>query len=449
MQSDWLTAVLRSAPRRYRMPALPDGMAAARAAGPETALAFAIEMARRSLAAGGPPDLALQLLFTDALAVLVERASGDAGDPAFQAQVLRASQPEVQAYAALHGDAAADERTVRAVVDAIAHPGKLRQQPEGAPRTALAQLHALASARDWSALRHSAQALRAQVGEAPVIATLQRLLTDPALARLERHAALATHPRVREWHALVARAGPAAGSEAAAARGRAAGQAGAAVEEATHAAFRQLAAGLDRQAAEARHRAVQALVPRGLPEAPPQAKDEWDVALLREAPGRPGELLLLAEAKAAPVAATWDRPRLLRGLARLARAGDTGDVQFAAREGRLQVSGASLRALAPVDDHAPEHVIYSCVASEAQVPLLAPAARTLLLQQRATLAHAGALAAGARPGNELLASVWQDLLRTPQLRPVLQQYATASAARAAMLHPDDLLAAAQGRPRNR
>lgn len=449
MTKDLLLAALRSAHRRYRMPPLPPDAEAARAAGPEAALAFAMESARHALAAGSAPEASLRGLFVEALAALAARASAPDGDAAFQAQVLRASDPAADEYAALQEEAPGDVRAVRSGVDAIAHPGKLRTQAPGAARDALARLHAVAVAQDWAGLRRVAGILRAQDCDAAVEATLARLLAGPALARLERGAVLAAQPAVQDWLALVARAGPQAGTDAALARGRDAARAGAAVEEATFAAFARIAGDLDARAPGARHRALQGLVPRAIVGAPEQAKDEWDVALVREAPGGACELLLLAEAKAAPAAATRDRPRLLRGLARLARAGAAADVVFATREGEWRVGGASLRALAPDGDDAPETVIYSCIASEAQAPLLAHSARTLLLQQRATLAWATGSAAAASPSPDLLGAVWEDLLRTPRLAEVLRQYATARAAREAMLHPDDLVAAFQGLPRNR
>lgn len=448
MTKELLLATLRSAPRRYRMPPLPPDAASARAAGPEAALAFAIEAARCAIAAGTAPDPGLRPLFVEALAALVEGAAAPDGDPAFQAQVLRASEPAAHEYAALQDEAAADVRSVRAAVDAIAHPGKLRGQADDPVRAALAQLHALAMARDWAALRRAAEALRAPGGDEAVHATLARLLAGDALARLERGDALAPQPAVQAWLALVARAGPQAGTDAALTRGRDAARAGAAVEEATLAAFAQIAAVLSAREPGTRYRAAQGLLPRGLGDAPAQAKDEWDVALVRDLPLGACELLLLAEAKAAPAAATRDRPRLLRGLARLAQAAAAGDVVFASREGELRVAGASLRALAPQGEDAPETVIYSCIAHEAQVLLLAPSARMLLLQQRAAIAWAASLAKGAQPPRETLATVWEDLLRG-RLQAVLQQYATARAAREAMLHPDDLLAAFQGLPRNR
>lgn len=448
MTKELLLATLRSALRRYRMPPLPADAASARAAGPEVALAFAVEAARRAVAAGAAPDPGLRPLFVEALAAQVARAMAPEGDPAFQAQVLRASEPAAHEYAALQDEAVADVRSVRAAVDAIAHPGKLRGHGDGPVRAALAQLHALAVARDWAGLRRAAEALRARGGDEAVRATLARLLAGDALVRLERGDALAPQPAVQAWLALVARAGPQAGTDAAFVRGRDAERAGAAVEEATLAAFAQIAAALSAREPGPRVRAAQGLLPRGLGDAPAQAKDEWDVALVRDLPNGTCELLLLAEAKAAPAAATRDRPRLLRGLARLAQAGAAGDIVFASREGELRVAGASLRALAPQGDDAPETVIYSCIAHEAQVALLAPSARMLLLQQRAATAWAASLAAGAQPSHEPLGTVWQDLLRG-RLQAVLQQYATARAAREAMVHPDDLLAAFQGLPRNR
>lgn len=112
-----LLAALRAAPRRYRMPALPPTAAHARAAGPEAALAYAMEQARCGRAASEDGGL-----FSWGLAQLIRQAL--AGDPAFRALVLRASDPHVAEYARLGDSAAADRRAVRSAVDAIAHPGK-------------------------------------------------------------------------------------------------------------------------------------------------------------------------------------------------------------------------------------------------------------------------------------------------------------------------------------
>ncbi|RYG20931.1 MAG: DUF2207 domain-containing protein, partial [Burkholderiales bacterium] len=62
------------------------------------------------------------------------------------------------------------------------------------------------------------------------------------------------------------------------------------------------------------HRVVRSLrTPRGFPGAVGKAKDEWDAAIVREQ-GGDADIVLLAEVKAAPAAATPDFTRLARGL---------------------------------------------------------------------------------------------------------------------------------------
>lgn len=388
------------------MPALPRDAQAAAAAGPEAALAFAIEGARR-----GERDAQLRTLFIESLAALIAR-----GDPVLSATMLREDSTEVAEYVALERTAAADRRRVRAQVDAIAHPGKLRAASAAEARR-LAPLHALAQAGDWRGLRAAGFA-------------------GPELARLERFDALRASPHVQRYVSLLAAQGPLAGSAEAAAQGRSAAQAGEAAEARVLAAFAALAQWLDAK----RYRALSRLRPaRALPGAARGAKDEWDAALVRtQAEGV--AIVLLAESKSAPPAAVGDWPRLLRGLRRLAQVAPGALHPFTANEGEVRVQGASLQGLAPVHDDLPERVIYTCTANETHVPLLAAAARALLLQQPA------ALACARTRGNEpqLLLPLWDSLPTA-----VLLQYETARRTRAAMLHPDDLLAIAQGRPRNR
>ena len=85
-------ALLRAAPRRYRLPPLPSALEAAVAAGVETAIAFALEALRLQQATP-----AVRTAFTDALAGVVRRASE--ADAVFQAQVLRARDAEVAEFA--------------------------------------------------------------------------------------------------------------------------------------------------------------------------------------------------------------------------------------------------------------------------------------------------------------------------------------------------------------
>jgi hypothetical protein len=426
-----LLAALDRVPRRYRMPPLP---ADPWGATPEVRVACAMEAARQAPAGSLAADGVLRDLFVDGLAALVSQAV--AGDPAFQALVLRSSDAQVAEHVALQDGIAADRRRLRSLVDAIAHPGKLRGRGTDAPVRALARLHATSVSGDWPALASAAQGLLPAAG-AEVRDVLATLLAEPSLARLQRAAALQSQPAVQRYEHLRSLQGPIAGSDSATRRGRASGDAGARAEEETLAAFRALAASLQAQDGSM-HRACGSVRPLpGFPGPQRRAKDEWDAMLLRQrADTQAFDVVLLAEVKAAPVAATADWPRLHAGLARLAQAEPTRAYAFASREGEVQLHGESLRALAPSGEGLPPHVIYCCAAGEPRVPLLAPGARALLLQQPACIAY-------ARAGDVArLATVWHDVLRAPHLRPVLRQYDTARRAREAMLHPADLLALA-------
>ncbi|MGV3571618.1 MAG: hypothetical protein ACO1PB_13535 [Ramlibacter sp.] len=423
-----LLDALRAAPRRYRMPALPADAAAARAGGPETTLAFAIEAARQ-----GAGTAAVQALFVEALAGLVRKALAPAGgDPAFQAEVLRAQSAEVAAYLRLAAREAADLRTVRGAVDALAHPGKLRKLPPGPARDALAQLHALAGRQAWP------QLLAAAGGREPFQALVQ-----PALERLQHADVLRQLPAVQRYLALCAQRGPLGGSEAATEHGRASARVGSDAEQVTLQAFRAIAALLeDSTRGAARYRAVGSLLtPRGFPGAADKAKDEWDAAIVRDGAGGAAEIVLLAEVKTSAAAATSDLGRLLRGLERLALAEPQAEYTFACADGELRIAGASLRRLQPQGQALPPHVIYCCAADEAQPAPLGAATRAVLLAEPASIAFAQRLLAGEAPPPDLLAPVWNDLGAQPRLRSALHQYPTAVATRAAMLHPDDLLAA--------
>lgn len=418
-----LLEAIRRAPRRYRMPALPRDAAAAEAEGPEVAIAFAIETLRR-----GQDDAALAKLFVRALAALISRAlDSGTGDPSFQAMVLANQERVVAEHLELASQEGADQRRVRALIDAFAHPGKWRGR---AMPGELARLHASSQSGDWPGVRAAAKTLEATAWSSQGDA----LLAESALSRLERATSVRNEPAVQRYRALVAARGPLAESEEAAGRGRAAARAGAAVEEQTVRAFRQLAHG---------HRVARGLRPlSGLPRAAHGAKDEWDVALLRAVEGSGAfDLVLLAEAKASPSSAVSDWPRLRRGLERLAQVPHGIDPVFSGDEGEVRVRGESLRAFAPPERGLPERVIYCCTAEEARVPLLSAPARALLLQQPASPAYAGAVGRGGAGDAGVLAPVWEALLRSPQLRPVLEQYETARSAREVMLHPDDLRAA--------
>jgi hypothetical protein len=261
-----------------------------------------------------------------------------------------------------------------------------------------------------------------------------------------RGAALLQTEAVQRYGALCAQRGPVAGSDAAAAQGRASARLGDTAEAITLRAFGRIAAWLNGHPhSSGEWRVIGGLrAPRGLAAAPQQAKDEWDVALLRGADGRDAlDIVLLAEVKAAPAAATPDFPRLQRGLRRLAGADEHQHYVFASADGDMPLTGESLRRLQPHGPALPEHVIYCCTApDEAQPPMLSAASRGLLLAEPASIAFAQRVAGGEAPPHAALASVWEALTTAGRLRPVLHQYETSRVVRDAMLHPDDLESAA-------
>jgi len=74
--------------------------------------------------------------------------------------------------------------------------------------------------------------------------------------------------------------------------------------------------------------------------------------------------------------------------------------------------------------------------------VLSAATKAVLLAEPASLAFAQQVARGeAAPPHAALAPAWHALFTAPRLRAALHQYETAAKARAAMLHPDDLLPA--------
>ncbi|GAB3769399.1 hypothetical protein GCM10028796_34400 [Ramlibacter monticola] len=431
-----LLAALRNAPRRYRLPPLPAGVEAARAAGVEAALAFAIEAGRLGQHGGRGAPEAVRDLFTSALAAFIREAMApQGGDPSFQALVLQAGAAEVREFAQLSAGSAADRRAVRSMTDAIAHPGKTRRLPPGSARVALERLHALADSGAWAELD---DALRAGPHEA--------IARGPALQRLLRGEALRQGEAVRRYLALCAQRGPGAGSPAAAARGRSAARAGDDAERATVEAFEILVRLLQARLPGA-YRVLRSLrPPSGFPGERGKAKDEWDVAIVCEAAAGSADLLLLAEVKASPAAASSDFARLHRGLQRLAQAEAGRDYAFAIEGGgTARLAGASLRALQPAAGALPEHVVYCCTAPpEPRPQLLAAASKAMLAAEPASLAYAQRLARGAATDDEELRPVWDALLHAPRLRATLHQDATARLVREAMLHPADLVASFAG-----
>jgi hypothetical protein len=406
-----LAHALRSAPRRYRMPPLPADAHAPAA----VRLAFAIDEARAGRDA--------RELFTASLADLIRAALRPAdGDASFQALVLRTQHAPVEEHVRLAAQAAADRRAVRASVDAVAHPGKLRGLAEGLEREALARWHGLASAGEWKEL-------------GPLLAGTP---AEAALQRLLRAEALLGEDEVRAYVQLMQRHGPLAGSDAAAVRGRTAARVGDLAEQETVQVFGRIARRLNDVVGGDAYRVARSLLtPAGFPGAAQKTKDEWDVALVRGT-----DFVLIAEVKASPASATSDLARLLRGLRRLAHADPHSTYGFPSAEGEVRISGASLRALQPQEHALPPQVIYCCTASpEADAPLLSAAARAVLLGEAASLSFADAILRGESPPRQQLEPVWEALTTAPRLRSALHQYDSARIARDAMLHPEDLLQA--------
>ncbi|WP_298236185.1 hypothetical protein [uncultured Azohydromonas sp.] len=444
-----LQTALRQAPRRYRMPPLPADAGVARSAGAETALAFALEVARGAAEHHAPVPAGVDTLFTWALETLIrESLQPEGGDPSFQALVLRAREPVVDEYVRLSAQVLTDARAVRAAVNAVAHPGKLRHQAPAEVQEALAPLHRHAMAGEWSALRPALEPLLAQAptDDAEPRALLEALSDLPALQRLERGAALLRDEAVQRYRALCERRGPLAGTASAAANGRAAARLGAAAEAGTVQAFNQVAALLDREApGGGRHSVVHGLrIPGHYPGVAAQTKGEWDVALVRAVEASDTvDIVLLAEVKASAAAATTDLPRLLRGLERLAQAQPDASYTLAANRGEVKVSGGSLRALQPRDETLPPQVIYCCAApTETPPAMLSAATKAVLLTDAACVAFARSLVEGGSLDAATLLPLWADLLNRPlRWRSVLRQYPNACHAREAMLQPQDLVSA--------
>lgn len=446
-----LLAALQAAPRRYRMPTLPADADAAAARGTETALAFAIEAARVGKQRHQPAAAGLQDLFTQSLARLIREAMAPAaGDAAFQALVLRTHDAEVGEYVRLSEQWAADRRAVRSAVDAIAHPGKLRATPAGSARDALGGLHGLAAAGSWTALSEAVEDLligQEFAGHAAWRASLEALLASAALQRLARGSALLRREAVRHYRALCEQHGPQAGSDSAAAQGRASARTGEAAEQAAANALGEVARLLNRRpGSTGPYQLVRGLrTPRGYPGEAGKAKEEWDAAILRRADAAgPADIVLLAEVKASAAATTSDFSRLYRGLHRLAHASAHENYAFACAHGEVLVAGESLRRLQPHGHVLPQQVIYCCSAPAETTPRpLSAASKAVLLAEPPSIGFAHQLALGAAPPASQLVPVWDALTAAPRLRSVLHQYDTACAAREAMLHPDDLLQAVE------
>jgi hypothetical protein len=446
-----LDNILRTLPRRYRVPALAGASAAGKGANPTTTLAVTIEQARATLARGEAPDASLQTVFVDALASLIHDAMrADAGDPAFQALVLKHRAPRVREYALLAATADQDGRRLRTTVDAIAHPAKLQRAGADVPREMLGQLYAAAASASWPMFADvSRQLLRlpAVTNAPPLAQALERLLDDPALARLQRFAELAPDELVQAYRALWDRHGPRSGTPAATEQGSIAQQRGAAVEASAAKALVALAQRLNDAEGAQVYRVVTSMrVPATIPGNADRAKSEWDAVLLRQAStddGTPAwDICLLVEVKASVDAATTDLLRLLRGLQLLAQADPEAIYCFATRQGELRLRGKSLAALSTDEAELPSEVLYCCDAPADPSPrLLGAASRVQLLSAEASLAFAARLA-DHQPGDAReLEPIWLALLSSTRWTAVLNQYPLLRSVRELMVHVADLSAA--------
>nr|WP_297526075.1 3-deoxy-D-arabino-heptulosonate 7-phosphate synthase [uncultured Roseateles sp.] len=466
--------VLRRTARRYLAPALPTVLEVARAAGPSTALAFAIERARAALAAGDSPEDGVQSLFLNALARLIRvamrplpasggdgpddashdgahDAAGSGGDPAFQAMVLRHRSAVVREHASLSAHVERDRRVVRAAVNALAHPAKTQRRAPGPTREALLAIHAASETDEWERLSELLLPLRdeADVRAEPALHRgIERLIDDPALASVRRLDSLSSEALVARYRALWDQRGPTAGSKQAAARGAGAQRRGDAVEALAVEALSALVDRMNIEAGATRYRIAASLrVPPSFPGDAERAKSEWDVALLRrDNGGGDWDLCLLIEAKASPDAATTDLPKLLRGLRLLAQADVATTYTFASNDGEVRLRGASLNALPTEEGDLARAVLYCCDGAEERAPrLLNAASRMQLLSAEASLDFAGLLEDGAPADPTLLEPVWRLLLEAPAFTSVLRQYVTLRAVRELMVHPEDLAAAIRRR----
>lgn len=434
-----LARALAQVPRRFRMAALPDA-STADTRSPSTALAIAIEQARRSMAAGVTPADEVRRLFLRSLARLIDEARSS--DPAFQAMVLRHRSPLVREHASLSAHLDRDRRQVLAIVNAIAHPAKVVQRAPGTLREALAALQAAAAANDWSTVAKGIAAV--PVDEPALERDLARLRDEPALARLRRVDVLAEEPMVQHHRALCEQKGPMSGTARASAQGSGAQRRGDAVEALAASALRALAQRLNDAAGasgEEVYRVVSSMrVPPSFPGDAQRAKSEWDVVLLR----RPADVaehvwdvVLLVEAKASADAATTDLPKLLRGLRLLAQAQADTTYRFTSPSGEVLVRGDSLRVLPTEEADLARAVLYcSDAPAELHPRWLNAASRMQLLSSTASLERAAHGIDGA-PIEEL-EPVWQQLLTASGFTPVLHQAATPVRVRGLMVHPDDL-----------
>lgn len=445
-----LADILYRVARRYRLPDRLAEIPLLQESSSMTVLAIAIEQARAALERHEIPSEAARHAFTHALAQLIEQAMcGESGDPAFQAMVLRDQAAPVREYASLVAHAARDRRSIRAAVDAIAHPSKLERLASARQREALTPLSALAGSASWAELADTVRSLlaRSEFADDPGLGMgLQRLNQDPALRRLQRIDVLAADALVRRYESLWDRNGPRSGTAEAVAQGSVSRRRGVAMEVLAGLALAAMARRLNEEDDKQAWRVVTSMrVPASIPASAERAKSEWDAVLLRRAvtpdASEDWDVCLLMEAKASLEAASADLPRLLRGIRLLSHADENAVYAFETEQGVISLSGVSLRALTVEPDALAQTVLYCCDApAEATPRLLTAASRMQLLSAPASVAFGSALAEGKATDTHTLESVWDELLGSPRWSSVLHQYPMLQQVRDLMVHPDDLLA---------
>lgn len=458
-----LAEILRGVKRRYRLEGLPE--VSDEINNPlhcANQLAVVIELARRSLATGQEPGPGLRQRFVQGLRTLLRDAMQPAaGDPSYQALVLRHRSGVVQEYVALAVQQAQDSRRLQGILNAFAHPAKLVRMPAGRLKEQLTVLQAHVEAGRWSQAASQVTELLGEIGGATdaiapaVAAGLERMQQDTSLLRLQRLEVLSREPDVQRYRELWERQGPPANSHAAHQNGVEGKLRGNNVETMTKQALQGLADYLNAHAEGEPYRVVTAMyVPAALAAHQEGGKTEWDAVLLKQVtatstraePGRETaedavwEVSLLVEAKASPDSVANDFPRLLRGLTVLAQADAGRNYAFKAREGNFLLRGSQLATLPTDADTLGGTVLYTSDAPADRNPrLLSAAARMQLMSSTEGIACAIALAEG-RPANEReLETLWAQLLHAPQWQAVLQQYHTICRARALMVHVDDLV----------
>lgn len=409
-----------------------------------------------------------------------EEHSGKAeGEPAFQALVLRHRSPQVEEYVSLSGSIRQDRQQLVRAINAVAHPGKLQHMPTGWQRDAMAALqrslpvapsdlkngpmvsqasaptaesHAESKSLKSLSWAEFADALRV-VLTSPDISTepmlerhLTEILNNPALQRLQRFETLATNQDVCDYLMLQSQQGPRAGSTTAAALGSASRQRGQAVEDKAAQVFRALLARINCQqdaSSDALHyQLVTAMhAPSSLTGGARHAKTEWDVVVLERMGTEPDiwDLRLLVEVKASADAAVIDFPRLVRGLELLAQADADQIYTFETAQGRIKIRGASLVGLSTDDAALKKMVRYWCDAP----PVLAaqalnPANRMRLLSAPACVAFASLLSQGRYADPAMLEAVWDELLESPRLRPVLHHFPLVQIVQGLTISPVDM-----------